>query len=267
MQEYAARVLIIDDEPESIALLLAYLKDHYNDLMVALEGEDGLTKAQLAIPDLILLDVSMPGMDGFEVCRRLKANVRTAEIPVVFLSSHSFIEDKLEGFRAGAVDYISKPFSDLEVLARVAVHSQSSLQRKRLEAEALSNLNQQFPNTRESLGDALFQQACRLLREHLCEKTDLYTLAHTLKTTENKLNSLFQRRLGLSLFDYSQELRLTTARQLVERGDMQIRLIASMVGYANPGDLSRAFRRRFGVSPRNYRLDAERLTTPPPEGT
>ena len=116
------RLLIIDDQPNSVGLLLAYLGDKGVDILVALDGRDGLKKAIAGQPDLILLDVTMPVLDGFKVCEQLKADSRTATIPVIFLSAADSTEDKLQGFALGAVDYIGKPFSEQEVLARVFVH-------------------------------------------------------------------------------------------------------------------------------------------------
>jgi DNA-binding response OmpR family regulator len=123
-------LLIIDDRMESVALLLRYFQGQPVGVMVALNGHDGLRKAQLGQPDVILLDVSMPQMDGFDVCRKLKSDPLTAHIPVLFLSGNVSIDHKLQGFSVGAVDYIVKPFSSEEVLARVYVH----FKRQHLEA-------------------------------------------------------------------------------------------------------------------------------------
>jgi DNA-binding response OmpR family regulator len=115
-------ILVIDDLTESVALLLRYFEYEPVDVMVALGGSDGLRKARVGQPDLILLDVSMPHMDGYAVCRELKADPRTAHIPVIFLSANTSLQNKLDSFAAGGVDYIGKPFSSEEVMARVSVH-------------------------------------------------------------------------------------------------------------------------------------------------
>ena len=115
-------ILVVDDTPENLTLMHGLLRDHYH-VKVASNGERALQVAAAhPVPDLILLDVVMPGMRGFEVCRRLKADVRTAAIPVIFLTSRSEIEDEQQGFDAGAVDYIPKPFSAPIVLARIRTH-------------------------------------------------------------------------------------------------------------------------------------------------
>mgnify|MGYP001307794713 CR=1 FL=1 len=112
-------VMIVDDTPENITLMNGLLKDLYRT-RIATGGERALKTALVEpLPDLILLDIMMPDMDGYEVCRRLKADVRTADIPVIFLTAKSEIEDEQRGFDAGAVDYITKPISPPIVLARV----------------------------------------------------------------------------------------------------------------------------------------------------
>ena len=114
-----ATILVIDDTPDNLKLMAGLLKDIYR-VKIANSGEKGLAIATASPPpDLILLDVMMPGMDGYEVCRRLKENPATAEIPVIFLTAMASPEDETKGFGVGAVDYIHKPFSPPIVLARL----------------------------------------------------------------------------------------------------------------------------------------------------
>src|SRR5687768_7017368 len=117
-----ATILIVDDNPANLGVLTHVLAAHGVRILVAQQGESGLQIAQRAQPDLILLDVQLPGMDGFAICRRLKADPSTAEIPVLFMTVRIEAVDKLEGFQAGAVDYVTKPFQEAEMLARVTTH-------------------------------------------------------------------------------------------------------------------------------------------------
>ncbi|MFN2109348.1 MAG: response regulator [Anaerolineae bacterium] len=115
-------VLIIDDNANSLSTLSDYLLEYNFEVLIARNGEQGIARAQLVHPDLILLDIVMPGIDGFETCRRLKADPDTQVIPIIFLTALSDTEHKVKGFQLGAVDYITKPLQREEVLARVLTH-------------------------------------------------------------------------------------------------------------------------------------------------
>lgn len=115
-------VLVVDDTPENLELMFGLLQDDHR-VLVANSGERALRLAQAEQPpDLILLDIMMPGMDGYEVCRRLKANARTRDIPVIFLTAKSEVEDETHGLDLGAVDYLTKPISPPIVQARIRTH-------------------------------------------------------------------------------------------------------------------------------------------------
>ena len=115
-------ILIVDDNPANLGVLSDFLDDEGFEVLVAQDGESAIAKVNYEPPDLILLDIMMPGIDGFETCRRLKKNERTTEIPVIFMSALSDPVDKVKGLSIGAVDYITKPFQQQEVLARVKLH-------------------------------------------------------------------------------------------------------------------------------------------------
>lgn len=115
-------ILIVDDNPANLSVLVDHLEGEGLHVAVAQGGEEALKRAKFIRPDLILLDVMMPGIDGFETCRRLKANEAMREIPVIFMTALADIHDKVAAFAAGGVDYISKPFQVEELLARVRTH-------------------------------------------------------------------------------------------------------------------------------------------------
>jgi signal transduction histidine kinase len=115
-------ILVIDDNPTNLGVIVDYLEAKNFTVLVAQDGESGLKRANYAHPDLILLDVLMPGMDGFETCLYLKQNAATYEIPVIFMTALSNTEDKVKGFAVGAVDYVTKPVQQEELLARIQVH-------------------------------------------------------------------------------------------------------------------------------------------------
>ncbi|MGB0385463.1 MAG: hybrid sensor histidine kinase/response regulator [Ardenticatenaceae bacterium] len=119
---YSYSVLIIDDNPTNLGVIGDYLEQHGFEIIAARNGQSGLKRAKRARPDIILLDVMMPGLDGFETCRRLKLDEATKDIPVIFMTALSSTEDKVKGFEVGAVDYVTKPIQYEEVLARITTH-------------------------------------------------------------------------------------------------------------------------------------------------
>ena len=115
----AADILIVDDMPDNLHILSQTLKRFGYKVRAVMDGELAIAAAQAALPDLIMLDVDMPGMDGYETCRRLKSDAHTADAPVIFISALGELTDKIKAFQAGGVDYVTKPFDVQGVLARV----------------------------------------------------------------------------------------------------------------------------------------------------
>lgn len=119
-------ILIIDDNPENLRVAMDLLSSHGFMIRTARDGTRGLRRARVGQPHLILLDVQMPGIDGYETCRRLKADPELSQIPVIFMTALSDVQDKLRAFEAGGVDYVTKPFEAPELLARVRTHIELS---------------------------------------------------------------------------------------------------------------------------------------------
>ena len=117
-------VLIVDDQPYNIRVLEEILKKEKYNFSIAISAEKAYEIITAQLPDIILLDIMMPGEDGFQFCAKLKDNPRTAEIPIIFLTAKVETEDKIKGFQLGAVDYVTKPFNPIEVLARISTHVQ-----------------------------------------------------------------------------------------------------------------------------------------------
>ena len=154
-------ILVVDDEDLLRMNMRAFLEDLGYRVVEAARGMEALETSRLQAPDLILLDVNMPGMDGFETCGRLKEDPATAEIPVLFLSAILGAEDKVKAFRTGAVDYVTKPFQLEEVEARIGLHLELHRQRRKLrqQNDALLRL--------ESLRDTLIHMIAHDMRSPL----------------------------------------------------------------------------------------------------
>lgn len=120
--EQPEKILLVDDNPTNLQVLFQTLDGRGYNLLVAKNGEIALNIARKALPNLILLDIMMPGIDGYEVCRQLKADPLTRDIPIIFLSALGDTKDKVQGLDLGAVDYVTKPFQPEEVIARVNTH-------------------------------------------------------------------------------------------------------------------------------------------------
>jgi two-component system, NtrC family, sensor kinase len=145
-------VLIVDDNPTNLSVLSESLSNAGFRVAVATDGESALKQIKYRQPELILLDVMMPGIDGFETCRRLKADPVTHDIPIIFMTALADTENKVRGLSLGAVDYITKPFQQDEALARVKAHSQL-----RSFAKTLAEQNQQLTAQKTELSEALNQ--------------------------------------------------------------------------------------------------------------
>ncbi|MEB3233395.1 MAG: response regulator, partial [Leptolyngbyaceae bacterium] len=153
-------ILVVDDQPTNLKLFEAFLDYHGYQVAVANGGENALQQAQSLAPDLILLDIWMPGMDGFAVCKQLKAHPSTHDIPILFVTSNAIAKDKLKGFEVGGADYVTRPFELEEVLARLEYQLRLRTLQKRLAAqnEALQR-EIQGRRIRESKYQRFFEQA------------------------------------------------------------------------------------------------------------
>jgi response regulator RpfG family c-di-GMP phosphodiesterase len=168
-------ILAIDDTPASLRLLTDILKAEGYEVRSAISGELALHAAAAQAPELILLDVSMPGMDGFEVCRRLKALEQTHDVPVIFVSAMSEMVEKLKGFELGAVDYVTKPYQREELLARMRTHLELHRLRHHL-SEMVEERTRSLRESEQKLKSSLLDSISAI--SATVEMRDPYTAGH-----------------------------------------------------------------------------------------
>lgn len=164
----ASQILVVDDTPANLKLITEILAGRGYRVRAASSGRLALKTVAVELPDLILLDVKMPDMDGYEVCRRLKADSRSRMIPVIFISALADTEDKIQGFQAGGVDYITKPFQAEEVHARVSTHLklhfyQDALEEKNRQLQSSYRRLQELENLRDQLTHMIVHDMRNLL--------------------------------------------------------------------------------------------------------
>ena len=247
-----ASILLIDDSSVDLRVLLDMLAGLGMRVHVAFDGLEGYARADLLRPDLVLLDVTMPIMDGFTTCRRLKGNSRTRQIPVIFLSAATELDRRLEGLSLGAVDYITKPFSEAEVLARVQIHLDIA---GRLRLASGVDEPTDEPSGLAHRDATLLRTAIEILRHDIAAPPSPETLARQLGTNEKRLNDAFRRGYAMPVFAWLREERLRQARQFLVSTETPISAIAAHLGYSSQANFARAFNQRFGCSPSRLRTE------------
>lgn len=253
-------VLLIDDSVADLRLLMDMMTLRDLRVSVALNGDRGYQQAILLKPSLVLMDVRMPGMDGIATCRLLKAHPAVRTIPVIFLTAANDLTERLEGFAAGAVDYIGKPFEVQEVLARVGVH----LQRTVAPLET-SDPSQLAVSSEASMDMRLVVAAQQVLRETIANPPSLDRLARLVGTNRRRLNESFQALCGQPVFGWLREERMRQANSQVSGSQTSFSVISDALGYSTPANFSKAFRQRFGCSPSEMRARLQGLSETDPE--
>jgi DNA-binding response OmpR family regulator len=236
-------ILIVDDSAFEQRMLVDLLSEMPYRVSVAFNGEQGYQLALTGLPDLILLDVRMPNMDGYTCCRLLKANPATRDIPIIFLSGTEAVEDRIMGLQLGGVDFVSKPFTPGELAARIHVHL--NLMKRPIQEAAQAEVI--------DTDSVIVNAAKRLIYDNLAALPGLAEIAASVGTYREKLNQLFRTHTGMTVFAYIREARIQRGIHLLRDTDMDVQDIALLLGFANAGNFATAFRERMGTTPSSYR--------------
>lgn len=246
------RVMLVEDEQDDRLMLAQFLEKQGCRVYLAENGLDALTKSLVVKPDLVLMDVRMPVLDGVSSCRMMKDDPRLAGIPVIFVSAMGNAEDRVDGLSAGAVDYINKPFNLEELRLRIQVH----LGKQGSTAPAPPAIGEQI--SVNSLDQILFQTARSRLLQHWDQGPDLRLLAESVGTNTRRLNDAFRTCTGKTVFEYLREERMHEAKRLLLNTEMDVQDIAQELGFSTGANFATAFKERFGYSPTQYRLRTPR---------
>lgn len=255
----ATQIVLVIEDNEDLQFFLRKKLSHNFQVAQAAEGNEGLKKAFELTPDLIICDIMLPGMNGLEIARTLKSDIRTSHIPIILLSARSTIEQQIEGTETGADSYITKPFNVQFLLAKI----KSLLLNRQVLRESYSNRllvhipevsTIELPKTASPIDRDFIQKFMVYIGEHYARQDfQVVDLCQEFGLSRSQIYRKVNALLGESISDCIQNIRLKKAEELLLVGKLSIAEIAYKVGYSSPDYFSTVFRSRYGVSPTAFR--------------
>jgi len=243
-------ILVVEDNAD----VRNYIRQHLEPVYEVAEAKDGVLGVELAlktIPDLIISDVMMPNMDGYELCRKLKQEIKTSHIPIILLTAKAEEQDKLAGLETGADDYLIKPFNSAELLARVK--NLIELRRKLQEKYRRDFLLEPGEVQAVSAEEEFLQRACTTVAEHLSDpEFHVEQLVRHLHLSRVSLHRKLRALVDQSASEFIRSLRLKRAAQLLKQETGNITEIAFQVGFSSSAYFTQCFHAQFGCSPSEY---------------
>jgi DNA-binding response OmpR family regulator len=244
-------VLVVEDNTDLRSYIREFLEKDYA-VREAKDGKEGYDLAIETVPDLVISDLMMPKMDGMELCRALKKDVRTSHIPVVLLTARAGIESKIEGLETGADDYVTKPFDSKELAARV----RNLIEQRRLLRAKFSSGVVLKPGevAVTSLDDAFLKRVMDTVERRMGDESfGVQEIAHEVALSRRHLDRKLAGLTNLSAAEFVRHMRLQRARELLEMDAATVAEIAFQVGFGSPSYFSTCFRERFGCLPSEVR--------------
>jgi len=243
-------LLIVEDNPDVASYISSFMENDFK-IFTAENGAVGLKTALKKHPDLIISDVMMPEMDGFELCQKIKSDERISHIPVILLTAKADLGSRIEGLEFGADDYISKPFEADELKAR----STNLIKQRRRLREKFARLADIQPNeiAVTSTDEKFLNRLMKIFEDHVAEP-DFSTeqFAGEIGMSRSTLNRKLQALTNQSTHEFIKSLRLKRAAYLLRKANSSVAEVAYSVGFNNPSYFARAFRQQYGQSPSDY---------------
>jgi DNA-binding response OmpR family regulator/anti-sigma regulatory factor (Ser/Thr protein kinase) len=238
-------LLIVEDNSDVRKYIISHLEGDYR-IQEAIDGEDGLEQALKHIPDLIISDVMMPKMDGFELCNKLKTDEKTSHIPIIMLTAKATSKDKIEGYETGADDYIMKPFDAAEL--KVRIKNLIEIRRKLQEKFSLEDFA--IPKELNSIDEQFMKRVLKAINENISEeKYSIEQLAKEAAMSRNHLHRKLKALAGKSPSLFLRSIRLAKAKTLIKEKKGTISEISFLVGFSSPIYFNKCFKEEFGYSP------------------
>jgi signal transduction histidine kinase/DNA-binding response OmpR family regulator len=240
-------VLIVEDNADVLDYICSLLENEYQ-LSTAKNGIEGLANAVRIIPDIIISDIMMPEMDGIEMVKQLKADIRTSHIPVIMLTAIADMKSKIEGFSEGAEAYLTKPFNKEELFIRIKalIQLRKELQQK-YAVPGISFSSKQSDQTRE---DSFMKRINEFFNQNIDnEEVAISDICEAMHMSRSQLYRKFRALTNRSVNDYFRSFRLHRAKQLLQTSDFNVTQVAFEVGFKNLSHFSKSFVKEFGFAP------------------
>jgi DNA-binding response OmpR family regulator/nitrogen-specific signal transduction histidine kinase len=238
-------LLIVEDNSDVRNYIISHLAEDYR-IEEAIDGEDGYNKSIEQIPDLIVSDVMMPKMDGFELCEKVKTDERTSHIPIIMLTAKATSKDKIEGYETGADDYIMKPFDAAEL--KVRIKNLIGIRRKLQKKFSSDGFN--IPKELNMMDEQFMKRVLRVINEHISEEEfSIEELGKEAAMSRWQIYKKINALTGKSPSLFLRSVRLVKAKKMIKENKGTISEIAYSVGFSSPAYFSKCFSIEFGFPP------------------
>ncbi len=249
-KKHAKNVLVVEDNRDMRNFVDSVLSSELK-VTTASDGKTGLEIALETIPDIIVTDIMMPGMDGTELCRKLKTNEKTSHIPVILLSAKDSDESRIEGLKALADDYVSKPFHSDELLQRI--RNQLNSAEKLKEKYSKDLMYKSSPLNINSTDELFFEKLNNIIEESISnDEFSVEELSQMAGMSRSQLHRKLTGLAGLSASQYVRNYRLKRAHELLDHNAASVSEIAYMTGFSSPAYFNKCFREFFGSTPGDF---------------